>query len=67
MVLQHGLKLSTGCDDSGAFQEVQAKVSLSLSLSSVTWHEVKSNLEMAAIILNLFLLLIILTCGGHAY
>ena len=36
VVLQHGLKLSTGCADSDAYWEVQAKVSG--SLCSVQGH-----------------------------
>ena len=47
MVLQRGLKLSTGCTGSGAFQEVQTNVSHDLCLAQGHQHKLQMDLHVA--------------------
>ena len=48
MVLQHDMKLSTGYTNSGASQEVQAKVDCCLCSAWANQLELQNNLQMAA-------------------
>ena len=48
MVLQRGLKLSTGCSGSRVSQQVLTKVTTACVLPVATRHELQSNPQMAA-------------------